>query len=181
MRLHASVTSWLIRGLLLSLPLAAAACGDDNSPTSPSATPLVFTAQLQAGNEIPAVSQAEQTAHGAVQITMTPTRDSSNNITAVTAKFEIQLAGLPTNTTFVGGHIHPAPAGVTGPVIINTGLSSGTPPVYQSDTATWTFDNINVPLPFFNAIVANPSNFYFNVHSFSNPGGVARGQLGRTL
>jgi hypothetical protein len=29
----------------------------------------------------------------------------------------------------------------------------------------------------FNAIINNPSGFYFNVHSTLNPGGVARGQL----
>jgi hypothetical protein len=29
-------------------------------------------------------------------------------------------------------------------------------------------------------IVNNPAAFYFNVHSPTNPGGVARGQLNRT-
>jgi hypothetical protein len=28
-----------------------------------------------------------------------------------------------------------------------------------------------------NAILANPGNFYFNIHTAANSGGVARGQL----
>jgi hypothetical protein len=180
MRSYASVVSWSGRTLLLGLALTVAGCSDNNS-TAPTGQSVVFTAQLLAANEIPAVTQAETTAHGAVQITMTPTRDSSNNVTGAVARFEIQLAGLPTNTTFVGAHIHPAPAGVTGPVIINTGLSSGTPATIVSGTATWVFDNISVSAAQYNAILANPSNFYFNVHSFSNPGGVSRGQLRQTF
>jgi hypothetical protein len=169
--------------LLVACCLAIVACGDDTSnPVSPSNQPLVFTAQLLAANEVPAlVNPAESTAHGAVQITVTPTRDSSGNITSATATFEIQLAGLPQNTTFVGGHIHPAPPGVAGPVIVNTTLSSGTPPTFISGAAVWTFSNINVPVPTLQGMINNPGGFYFNVHTFSNPGGVARGQIQRTF
>ena len=169
------------RYLLLALGLVAAGCGDSNNPTSPSGTgPLVFTAELFAGNEVPPVTNAESVAHGAVDITMNVTRDSSNAITAATARFDIQLAGLAPNTTFVGAHIHPGVAGVAGPVIVSTTLSSGTPPTIQSGAATWTFENINVPPATAQAMVNNPSAFYFNVHTFSNPSGVARGQLQRT-
>ena len=176
-----SILSGLGLAVLVAVGLTTASCSDDSNPVAPANAPLVFTAELAAASEVPAVTNAEQTAHGAVQITVTPTRDSSGNITAATAKFEIQLAGLPTTTTFVGGHIHPAPAGTTGPVIVNTSLSSGTPPVFLNGAATWTFDNINVPVATLQGMIANPGSYYFNVHTFSNPGGVARGQLRRTL
>jgi hypothetical protein len=169
------------RYLLLALGLVAAGCGDGNNPTSPSGGtgPLVFTAELFAGNEVPLVTNFESVAHGAVDITMNVTRDSSDKITAATARFDIQLAGLAPDTTFVGAHIHPGVAGVAGPVIVNTTLSSGTPQAVQSGAATWAFDNINVPVAIAQGMIDNPSAFYFNVHSFSNPAGVARGQLQR--
>ena len=178
MRLNTYGAARMGRYLLLALGLVAAGCGDGNNPTSPSGTgPLVFTAELFAGNEVPLVTNFESVAHGAVDITMNVTRDASNNITAATARFDIQLAGLAPNTTFVGAHIHPGVAGVAGPVIVSTTLSSGTPQIVQSGAATWVFENINVPVATAQAMITNPSAFYFNVHSFSNPSGVARGQL----
>ena len=77
---------------------------------------------------------------------MTVARDASNAITSATANFVIQVAGLPTDTTFVGAHIHPGVLGVVGPVIVNTTLSSGTPPQVVNGLATWTFNNITVPV-----------------------------------
>jgi hypothetical protein len=110
---------------------------------------------------------------------MTPTRDSTGAITAATADFHIQLAGLPENTAYVGAHIHPGVAGVNGPVIVNTSLSSGTLPTIVSGAATWDFRGVNVPVATAQQLESNPSAFYFNVHTFTNPGGVARGQLSR--
>jgi hypothetical protein len=41
--------------------------------------------------------------------------------------------------------------------------------------------NISVPAATIQGIVNNPAGFYFNVHSPTNPGGAARGQLDRAL
>ena len=170
--------------LLPAVCLLAIACGSDsNTPVSPSASggPLVFTAEMSADNEIPRPTNAESTAHGAVQITMTVTRDSANAITGATADFVLQMAGLAPDTTFVGAHIHPGVAGSTGPVIVNTTLSSGTLPQVQGGAATWTFRNVTVPVATAQALIDNPAAFYFNVHTFMNPAGVARGQVRRTF
>ena len=169
--------------LLLAASLLAAACGDGTTVASPSSTgtgPFIFTAQLSAQNEVPPPT-AESTANGAVQITMNVTRDSSSAITAATADFVIQMAGLAPDTTFVGAHIHPGVVGTNGPVIVNTSLSSGTPAQIQNGVATWTFRNITVPTATAQALIDNPAGFYFNVHTFTNPGGVARGQVRRTF
>lgn len=62
----------------------------------------------------------------------------------------------------VAAHIHAAPAGVNGPVIIDFGGAlSGT--VVDADAAS-----IN-PL--------NAMDFYVNIHTAANPGGAIRGQL----
>jgi hypothetical protein len=166
-------------GLLIVLSVLVAGC-DDAAPTSPSNVPLVFTAQLSPANEVPAVSNAEAAASGAVQITMTVSRDSANAITAARATFAIQVAGLPASTTYVGAHIHTGVAGVNGGVVVNTTLSSGTVPQFVSGTASWIINDINVAPATAQAIIDNPSAFYFNIHSLTNPAGVARGQLRRT-
>jgi hypothetical protein len=99
------------------------ACGGDDTAPSASA-PLVFSAQLFPANEVPAITGTESTGHGAVQVQFNVTRDASGAITAATATFYFQLTGYPAGTTIQGAHIHPAPAGVNGPVIISTGLTA---------------------------------------------------------
>jgi hypothetical protein len=163
----------------LALAACLAAAGCDDNPAAPTNAPMIFAATLSPANEVPPVSNAESSARGAVQITMTPSRDSSGAITGATADFHIQIAGLPENTVYVGAHIHPGVAGVNGGVVVNTSLSSGTLPAIVSGAATWDFRNIAVSAANANAIADNPSGFYFNVHTFSNPAGVARGQLSR--
>jgi hypothetical protein len=173
-------TSLLSGSLIAALCLVTVACGDDSNPTAPSSAPLVFTAELLPSNEVPAVSNAESVAHGAVQVTIDATRDSSGNVTGGTVRFDVQLAGLAENTTFTGAHIHSAVAGVNGAIVVNSALTPGLAPI-QNGTAVWAFQNIPISAALLNQIIANPSAFYFNVHTFSNPGGVARGQLRRTL
>jgi hypothetical protein len=62
-------------------------------------------------------------------------------------------------------HIHPGAAGVAGPPLVT--LSAPNP-----TSSGCTTDAVNAPL-----IVANPSNFYVNVHSGLFPAGEIRGQL----
>jgi hypothetical protein len=164
--------------LALAACVVVAGCDDDNG-TAPTNRPVVLTAQLSAANEVPPVANAESGARGAVQVTMIPTRDSTGAITAATADFHIQMVGLPENTAFVGAHIHPGVAGVNGPVVLNTSLSAGTRPTIVSGAASWDFRGINVPAATAQQLESDPSAFYFNVHSLTNPGGVARGQLSR--
>jgi CHRD domain len=154
------------------------ACGGDDTAPSASA-PLVFSAQLFPANEVPAITGTESTGHGAVQVQFNVTRDASGAITAATATFYFQLTGYPAGTTIQGAHIHPAPAGVNGPVIISTGLTATNTVTLPSGTGDFTFSDIPVDPALAQQILNNPSVFYFNVHSPSNPGGFSRGQLQR--
>ena len=47
-------------------------------------------------------------------------------------------------------------------------------------SGSFTVAGINVTADVASAMLANPSGYYFNVHSTANPGGVARGTLTRT-
>jgi hypothetical protein len=166
--------------MVLAACALVAGCGDDDNTTGPSANvPLIFTAQLSPANEVPPVTNAESSARGAVQITLDVTRNSSNAISAATAGFYVQATGLPAGTNIVGAHIHPGVAGVNGGVVVNTGLTAASPLTMPNGPVEFT---VSVPVDptIAQAIVNNPSAYYFNIHTPTNPGGVARGQLVQT-
>ena len=168
-----------------SIPLLAIAvcvflpACDDNDTTAPSAAPVVFSALLSPSNEVPPVGGVESAGHGAVQVQFDVTRDSSGTITAATGTFYFQLTGYPAGTTIVGAHIHPAPSGTNGPVVISTGLASANTVVLTNGSGDFIFRGVFSDPAIVQQIVNNPAAFYFNVHSPNNPGGFSRGQLTR--
>ncbi|MBP8273741.1 MAG: CHRD domain-containing protein [Acidobacteria bacterium] len=165
--------------VLVGLVTSAAACSS-SSPTAPTAvvppSSYTFTASLLPANEVPAVTNAERSGTGTVTIIMNVTRDTAGSITAATAGFSVTLTGFPAGTTLTGAHIHQAAAGATAGVIVNTGLANGEVALTTGSSA-FAKTSINVTVDTANNLVANPSGFYFNVHSTTNTGGVARGQL----
>jgi hypothetical protein len=162
----------------LSLLTIVAACND--SPTNPSGTVPTFTMALTTANEVPPITGAEAGASGNVTIKLNITRDAANTITAATVDFAVTLAGFPASTAITIAHIHEAPAGVTGPIRVNTGLAQGDVTLVGG-AGSFTKNAVNVTdLTIIQRILDNPSAFYFNVHSAANTGGVIRAQLVRT-
>ena len=155
--------------------VAAGACGDDDSPTAPG-NDVRLIAGLSPFNEVPAVSNADRTGSGLVEITLHLTRDTANAITAATADFEVRLTGFPTGTTLTGAHIHPGVAGVNGSVAVSTGIASGEI-VLTDGSGSFTRNGVTVTPTVAQNLLTNPAGFYFNVHSTLNPPGMARGQL----
>jgi hypothetical protein len=77
--------------------------------------------------------------------------------------------------TFVAGHIHQAPAGVPGPIVVPL-FGAPTPPtsarhIKQSGTATPNAGTTGA------ALCADPAAYYVNYHTTAFPGGAIRGQL----
>ena len=172
--------------LVLMLATGLAAC-DDDTPTTPADPNLaVFTAQLSAQNEVgqgtPATSNTETTARGDVRIEFHLTRDGSNNITGSTVDFTVNMTGMPAGSTWTLAHIHEGVAGIAGGVRVNTGLNgvndpSTAIPMVNGGITGKRFEGIVVSGTQTNAILNNPSGFYFNAHTLANPQGVMRGQL----
>jgi hypothetical protein len=86
--------------------------------------------------------------------------------------FDLSWAGI--DGTVVAAHIHAAPAGIAGPIVVplftNAALSG-------TDSASGCVSGVSEAL--IKAIRHNPENYYVNVHSTVFPAGAARGQLGK--
>ena len=151
------------------LAIGAAGCGSKSTPTTPSNT-TIFTVQLSPANEVPPVTNAENTARGTAVITV----NSQTN----TIDFNVSLNSFPAGSAVNIAHIHGpnAPAGVNASVLVSTTLTAGTV-VLTNGSGTFSFSSVSTSADNVNQILANPQNFYFNVHTTQNPGGVMRGQL----
>jgi len=169
------------RYVLIGIAALAAGCGSSNSPSSPSntqPTTVVFTAALNAANEVPPITNADSNAKGTGTFTLNLTRDAAGTITDATGTFVYSLSGFPAGTTIRLTHIHEGGPGIAGGVVIDTGLTAGTAITLADGTLTnQTFSNRPVGATLANQIIANPNGYYFNVHSGLNPGGAVRAQL----
>lgn len=169
-----------VSSLCLVLALAGtAACSSTNSNTPSGSLTAVFTENLAGTNEVPAATGSEANVTGAATITMTYTQDSSGNVSTATANFQVSLSGLTSSSVITMAHIHQAPVGVAGAIVVNTGLASGSVTI-TNGSASFTVNSVNVPATIAQQLLTNSASFYFNVHTVENPGGVSRGQLVRT-
>ena len=167
----------LAAALCLTAGLFASACDDGPSEPSGYIDPT-FRATLSPANEVPPVANAEASGTGTMDITINATRDSAGTITAATVSFNGTLASFPAGTVITAAHIHTGAAGTNGGFIVNLGLTAGEITLTTGSGAI-VKNNITLTVDLANQIIANPSAFYFNVHSPLNPGGFARGQLTR--
>jgi len=109
---------------------------------------------------------------GAAEI---PTGDPHGSGTAVftfnasqgTVCFTINVAGI--KLPAIAAHIHKAPAGTEGPVLI---------PLTAPDASGNASGCVNADPGLIGDIIAHPANYYVNVHTTDFPGGAVRGQLG---
>src|SRR5262245_7928931 len=147
----------------LAIAVTAVACGSSSTPTQPSTpTTPTFTATLLPANEIPAISNAENSGTGSVTVTLNVTRDANQAITAATANFAVSLTGFPANTPVNAAHIHEGTnTTASGTVRVNLALASGEVNL-GNGSGTFTKNNVTVPADIATALLNNPAGFYFN-------------------
>jgi hypothetical protein len=80
--------------------------------------------------------------------------------------YTLEVSGI---ATAIAAHIHNAPAGVAGPVVVSlTAPSSGS-----------SSGCVSVDRALAKAILQDPANYYVNVHNTEYPAGALRGQLSK--
>jgi hypothetical protein len=120
-----------------------------------------FTTTLTGANEVPGPGDAD--ASGTASLALNPGQGE--------VCFDLAWAGIDGIVT--ASHIHAAPVGVAGPVVVPLfvgGSFSGT----DSVSACVSADRSLVL-----AIIQNPENYYVNIHSTVFPAGAVRGQLSK--
>ncbi len=159
----------------------AAGCEDD-PPTDPTELPPTFSMALLPSNEPTLPDATESVCRGNVTIRFNVTRDSSQAITAANADFQATINSCPTSTVVRIAHIHRGAPGVNGGIVVDTTLAQGdVPPGTGAGSFTKTNVGASQMTPALTQeIIDNPSAFYFNIHSATNPGGFLRAQLVRT-
>ncbi len=125
--------------------------------TSTDSVGKVFTVRMAGTNEPNNTGDADGTGSAAIRILRNDGR--------VCFRLSAQNIVLPS----VGAHIHRAAAGSNGPIVVQLVAPSGggTSIGCTAGVATTLIDEI----------LANPANFYVNVHTTDHPGGAIRAQL----
>jgi hypothetical protein len=181
----------LVRPLaVLILGFGLAAC--DRYTSSPSEVPAptptgtpapaetsVFDAILLPENEVPAIAGEEKDGSAGASFRITVTRDAAGAITAATLDAAVRAAGFPPGTPLVAAHIHTGAVGVNGNSFVTLGLALGEV-ILANGGGSFNKTGIVLTPGQASAILAEPSGFYFDLHSAANLGGVARGQLIRS-
>jgi hypothetical protein len=133
--------------------LLAGGNGSDNG------TMCVFTTQLSPANEVPPTTSS----------TFGHTQIKIRNDATIEWKTHIVNDG----ETFTGGHVHAAPAGVNGSIVVPLFAGSDSSAQFR-DSGEKAID----PPALAANICAHPEQYYVNYHTTANPGGALRGQLG---
>ena len=167
--------------LVLALSLFSSGCDEVLAPVAPTGL-VTLVSQISGSQEVPPAAAPEAASAGSLSVTMTPSGGG-----AYVASFTFQLSGfvkagvlpapLDSGSVIVAGHIHVGAAGVVGAPVVPLPISQSAPIVTPTGGVLLTISNVAVPSDVASAILANPSGYYFNLHSALNPGGVVRGQL----
>jgi hypothetical protein len=154
-----------MRRLILCLVVACAVgvpTGSVASAKSDLGVMCVLHAKLAAKNETPPTTSVAK-GHTLIKVRNDGTIEFKTHI------------NNKNHETFVAGHIHQAPTGVAGPIVVPLFVAP-TPPtsarhIKQSGVATPNAGTTGA------ALCQNPSAYYVNYHTTAFPGGAIRGQL----
>jgi hypothetical protein len=126
--------------------------------------PTTFVTVLSAENEVPGCPAGEESGASGVAIVQINDETGEISYRVVARNLPGTIAGSP------GAHIHVGAAGEMGPIVEPLQLTGRDTGLVASGTA------IDAALA--EAILADPANYYVNVHTTVCPGGAIRGQLG---
>jgi CHRD domain len=121
-----------------------------------------FSTMLTGAAEVPGPGDAD--ASGTASITLNQGQGE--------VCFALSWAGI--DGTVIAAHIHAAPAGIAGPVVVPLFTGVALP---GTGSASGCVSGVSAEL--IKDIRHDPENYYVNIHSTEFPAGAARGQLGK--
>ena len=144
---------------------------------------LMLRPVMSSAFEVPAVALD---AEGAALVDIQVIRDPATGlITSGTVVFDVDYR-FPSAVTITGLHLRNAAAGVNGPVVIDSGVNATTTAI-----ANVTRGNIfriaeisganTAGLAALTGLMSDPTQFYINMQTTVNPGGVIWGQLSKNV
>lgn len=142
---------------------------------------IPFLTLMEARNEVPAVPENHS---GNVIVWLHLVRDAQGAITSGSVDFDISTR-FANAVTVTGLHIHTGAAGVNGSIVVPTDVNNSDRSIAIDATGrTRIQKQVQFPsttpavsLATINDILANPQNFYVNIHTTTNGGGAMRGQM----
>src|SRR5512134_2019674 len=136
-----------------------------------------FRGVMLPSNEVPAATVAA-TANATVVAHIV--RDDAGKIISGTVDFNVNYA-FPANTTFTGLHIHAAPAGTNGGIVLRPepDVTAAAPVVSQTGSGNITrsgsvLGTNQAALDALAGLLRDPSQYYINLHTTEFPGGAVR-------
>lgn len=134
----------------------------------------VLTGLLSPTKENPSIQNKSK---GTVAIEFLTKRDAAGVLLSAKVDFRLDF-NLADATNFTAAHIHRGLEGTNGPVVLDTGHRGTVAAAAGAGFAMYQIDVTDAAqLKVVSDVLANPSGFYFNIHSQTNPGGLLRGQL----
>lgn len=149
-------------GLLSSVGLLLT--GVAAAPVANAQERTTFVTRLSAENEIPGCPAGVESGANGVAVIQIDGVTGEISYRVVATNLPTTIAGSP------GGHIHFGTAEQTGPIVLPFVLTGRNTGLVAAGTDT------NPTLA--EAILADPENYYVNVHTTACPSGTVRGQLG---
>ena len=140
-----------------------------------SATP-VFKLNLKPSQEVPPIKRLRADAVGSVTFDL---ERSGAAITSGEVIFYFNYA-FPGSVTINGLHIHQGAKGANGAPVIDSGINSGAGAIMDADgegNVTKIVTVTGASAATLQAILANPRNYYVNLHTSVNSGGALREQM----
>lgn len=135
-----------------------------------------FFADMSTANEVPPATGVTASAKALIGLHLR--YDSAGNIVSGVVEFDVDYS-FADPVTITGLHIHPGAAGVNGPVVIGTDISSSNSLAAQGSGNIQRQVRVEsgAALAALSGIIGNPGGYYVNLHTTTFPGGIIRGQL----
>lgn len=142
---------------------------------------MSFDVSASPANEVPAIQGLD--ARAWARFTAHSLRNNEGWTVAALTIFDVNHE-FPENTQFTGMHLHNAPAGSNSGVVIDSRLAAANQPASASGMGNIyraVIQTTPASIGHVNGVGANPADYYFNLHTTTNPSGAVRAQLSGPL